>query len=666
MARIFAGAFLFFTLQPLVGKSLLPSFGGAASIWVFCLMFFQLALVGGYLWAHWMHRFQVFWHGLALLGAVGVAHAWTEFHSSLQQSTTAAVLLQLAPLLPVSILLTATTPLIQKTTLAPYRIFAVSNLGCLLALILYVVVFEPFVDLSHQWLLWKLAAIGLGSSFVLMRKSTPESASSPPLFLRKVWLLESGVPCALLAATTSQLSLRLTAMPLVWVIPLGCYLMSWVLAFARPAPYWVIRVWPTATIIGVLTYIVGERFSPAWMASLQVVCLFLVSWGLHAQIYRSRPKLNALTSFYLNLALGGMIGTLLVAVAAPLVFNAYLEFPLLLCAARLLYRPGQEHDTRPSLNKRPIRLGLETTLLSGFYGGVYLISTFSVIWPTILACGLAALLLRRPARIALGILCVAQIFVSNAHHRNLLHSSRSFYGPLTVQREGPLHVLTNGQTVHGRQNLEEGQRHEALGYYNRDGGAGQLFLEHGAAWRDILGIGLGTGALAAYLQADQHMVFFEIDPQVVDLAENPELFTYLGDARQRGASITNRVGDARQLLREHSKRFDAIFVDAFYGSAIPMHLLTREAFQLYLARLNPDGFLAFHTSHPLLDFPKFLKQHARAFHLSYQLVDSKAASDGKDPSSWVILRKGASTPAPSDILSAGDERVSPLHLLRYW
>lgn len=634
----FLSAFLLFVIEPLAAKQLLPALGGSSAVWLTCLVFFQTTLLLGYMYAHWLmsgrqsaapkqqRNTQITLIAISLFALVA-----SLFLGSSPASTTHPVLTIFWTLtrtigLPF-LLLASTSPLLQSwlaqreanSTGKPgqvwYRLFALSNTGSLLALIAYPTLIEPHLALRSQRILWS-AAFVLFAILATFIASQPRTAVSPSVAAvdtilsskrhRWLWFLLPMAAAMQLSAVTAHLTVNIAAIPMLWVLPLAVYLITFIIAFDRPVFYrrpLVVRL--LVVMLASLGYALSKQdFSlpigltiAFFLVECFVACLFC-----HGETYRLRPaRASETTLFYLLIAAGGATGTFLVGIAFPLVFAANYD----------------------------LALAFFTTAVMA------LAATWDDGWAQRLLWATASVLLFSLA-----------VLLHLGNNRQMLLSVRNFYGSLRVKESdfpavhAPFRTLLHGAIQHGTQIFAPDFSHTPTTYYARDSGVGLALrfccndANNITRPRNIGVIGLGAGTLAAYGQPGDHIRFYELNPQVEPIAHN--LFTYLRDS---GAAITVIPGDARtSLAKERPQRFDVLVVDAFSGDAIPLHLLTTEAIQLYLNHLAPNGILAFHISNQYLDLAPELKLLAEAAHLEVRDFSSAVNNErGEFRADWVLM-----------------------------
>ena len=632
---VFLSAALLFVVEPMFGKMVLPILGGTPAVWTTCMLFFQGALLLGYLYAHVGPR----WLGLRWHTALHIVLLTASILLlPVSVATTASALRVEHPtgwllwVLTVSLgapftLLSSTGPLLQvwfsrtshPQATDPYFLYGASNAGSLLGLLSYPFVLEPNATLHQQGSWWSWGYIGLVAivtmAATILRSSTGVHDESPidqPAVRRIAtrtilrWILLAFVPSSFFLALTTYLTTDVAAVPLLWVIPLVLYLLSFILVFGRRTlvRYPALVRWQT---IGLICLIVFTWWGPSSWAPLFVLHLlvFLLTAVIcHGELAQTRPPTTHLTEFYLCVAVGGVLGGLFNALLAPALFDSVLEYPLTLLLACAV-RPSFSNDLSPNRKY--------------WDGIVVLLGTAALVALRVamddepskvlvlLASALAALMCLRVSRDSLRFsLAVAAVlaigrFTRDPQGRTLVQE-RNFFGVREVRDDFPRHmrVLTHGTTKHGAQSTDPGRRREPTSYYYRQGPIGDVFRAYPSArGRNVAVIGLGAGGLAAYGGIGEHWTFYEIDPDIARLARDTRYFTYLQDTP---ASVDIALGDGRlSIARAPNHHYDLIVIDAFSSDAIPLHLLTREALAVYLTKLSSRGVLVFHLSNRYLD-----------------------------------------------------------------
>jgi hypothetical protein len=691
-ATLFLSAFLLFSIQPMAGKMLLPLFGGTPAVWNACMVFFQAALLCGYGYAHLavrklgLRRQPLLHLLLMLLALLALPPALQVSAVPPGNADPAFFLLYLLTLgvgLPFFIV-SSSAPLLQRwfaeTTHPaagdPYFLYAASNLGSLTALLGYPLLFEPLLPLDSQGRAWS-AGYGLlllltGACLILRNaRKQPDGEKAaraaatvdlpdipPPSGRQKLfWLFSSFVPSSLMLGTTTYLTTNLAAIPLLWVLPLALYLATFILVFARKRllPHrWMVRSLPFAAIAFAPFFFLSIRLSEFLLIPLHLLMFFLAAMVCHGELAASRPHPYHLTGFYLWMSVGGVLGGAFNALAAPLLFDRVIEYPLGLFLVCLVL-PGAV-----SAGARAGRLAgdllwplLSAALASGLFqlagkeaGGDQRPVFFLIFAVTGMVCFACK---GRRLRFALGygVLLLAMAHVDDLAKGDQLYASRNFYGVKRVIANPQLgvRVLYHGTTMHGCQRLADRRQAEPMTYYHRSGPAGDVFALLDAAEdpQQVAVVGLGAGSLAGYARPGRHFVFFEIDPEVVRIARDSRFFSFLSGME---GSYEVVLGDGRLTLsRAAPRHFDVVVLDAFSSDAIPVHLLTKEAVGTYLDKLKRNGLLVFHISNRFLDLEPLMAGLARELdlHCLIRRDCAPAAEDaGKLPSDYVVMGRDGS------------------------
>jgi SAM-dependent methyltransferase len=617
-ATILASSCLLFLVQPLISKLILPWFGGSAAVWITCMVFFQSGLLAGYLYAHLLTRYlspyrQAVVHALLILASIAVLPILP--NASWQTQPGADPTWRVLGVLATSVglpyaLLSSTSPLLQSwyaarsATGLPYRYFALSNAGSMAALLFYPIGIEPFMRGRAQAFYWSVAyflfallcittaRLASQNTHLLNhdREGVPAPRLSKPLIA--LWVFLAACASTLLLTVTNLLTQNIAPMPLLWVIPLSIYLLTFILCFERGIWYqrWVFlpllpfALWWLASHTETIETPDVKRVVPLICASLFVCCM-----TCHGELARLKPGIQQLTSFYLSLSAGGALGGIFVALIAPHLFSANFEYPLsyLACGALILIVFFRE---RQPWWHRPIQRS---------------------IW----FAGAAGLLL----------LAGYGAHESWLELRFATTEARNFYGTLLVEDlkddEHKVRQLSHGTITHGIQIVDSGFRQVATTYYGRESGVGltyRILETHGPVKMGV--VGLGAGTLAAYGRGGDTIRFYDLNPLVIKIAR--QNFTFLSDC----AAHTDVVlGDARlSLANEPSQQFDILVIDAFAGDAIPVHLLTRQAFDIYWRHLKPNGVLAVHVSNQYLNLAPIVALDARTRSIPVWQVENDA------------------------------------------
>jgi hypothetical protein len=676
-------AFLLFWVEPLFAKMVLPLLGGSPAVWNTCLMFFQTMLLLGYLYAHVSSRYldarrQVWMHvallGLALFALpVGIRHDWTPPASGhvipwLIQLLTIAVG---APFL----VLAATAPLLQRwlsdadhpAAKNPYMLYAASNTGSLLGLLAFPIVLEPNLRLGEQSRLWTAGyavalTLTIACATLVWKRSRssaqpaedPELGHAPTTRDRIRWLALAFVPSSLLLGVTTYLSTDVAAMPLLWVVPLALYLITFIIVFSRKSrrPSLPVAI-GHAVLVTVLVLVVfwDANLDLRWEYALHLGVFTATALVLHGELAATRPAPKYLTEFYLWMALGGALGGAFNALVAPVLFKSIAEYQLMVVVACFL-RPSWRSRVVGAIGGVPgTTIALIPALLLGVImwlgvGSRHVIGVPANIIISIIAGAMVVSLSVSALRFGTGIAAIAIAGFFQTHNsERILLADRSFFGAYKVQRiSGPANFLIHGTTIHGAQFLDSARRLNPVTYYHPNGPAGQLFSALQARLPDkrIAVVGLGAGSLLCYSRPGEDWTFFEIDPLVERISKNPRYFTFLRDCAVRPAVI---IGDARlTLAHQPDRRFGLLIIDAFSSDAIPIHMLTREAFAQYERVLDDGGILFVHISNKHLDLQPVVASLARDAGLvaligEHSARGSRETRDLDYSSDWVALAR---------------------------
>ncbi len=681
-STIFISAFLLFQVQPLISRAILPWFGGSPAVWTTCMLFFQLVLLAGYGYAHVVtHRLAprtaLLWH----LGLLAVAFFFLpivpadRWKPDPAASPASQILVLLAATVGVPYFLLSTTgPLVQawfhrwSRGASPYRLYALSNIGSLGALLTYPFLVEPAMGTVAQGWTWSagfvLFAICCAVTALLARKpivaaseaeseadrsddsdvsSAEESDRGGPTLLRvAAWFLLPTLASVMLLAVTAHISQDIAVFPFLWILPLSLYLLSFIICFDQPRWY---RPVITSALLGLfvagIAAVVNEESVNEWLSAfyrrndlprwvkerviipsalsnlwlevgLYAGGLFSLCMLCHGEVVRWKPNAKHLTGFYLAIAAGGAAGGTLTALVFPRVFTGYLEIPLGWIAGVVLAVVTVAVETARRRRLWPgVPFGIVCLLLAGSLVGVV-----PGLWPE-----------------------------GNA---NQVDARRNFFGVLRVfemGRDDPdvhRYSLYNGRILHGIQMLDGDRRFEPTTYFTEPSGVGVTITLLPIPRPLRVGtIGLGAGTIAAYGQRGDHYTFYEINPAVIEL--NRKWFTFLSDMEQRGGNVDVRLGDARLTMeREESQQYHVIAIDAFTGDAIPAHLLTLEAFTVYLRHLHEDGIIAVHISNRHLDLNPVVAAAAQEHGLRMLHVEAEESDPVADAASeWLLLTRNA-------------------------
>lgn len=645
---IFLSAFLLFQVQPIVARYILPWYGGSPAVWTTCMLFFQVGLLAGYTWAHLLVTFfrsrpklQVAIHLGALvlsLLLLPITPSDALKPTGTENPTLGIVTLLLQTVGIPYLLISASGPLLQSwfgnvlPGRSPYRLYAVSNFGSLLGLLSYPFVFEPWLRVSEQTGWWSVgygvyaAVAGICGWFVFRKigatpieeKSTNQEVPRPAWVDRILWVTLAACGSIMMIATTSQMCQDVAVVPFLWVLPLSLYLLTFIIAFDAERWYWRPLWVPLMVVaVGLMVHLLNQDMADSEMPlakqiAIYMAALFTVCMVCHGEMVRLKPHPHFLTGFYLAVSLGGAIGGMAVGLVAPRVFDGYWELHLVLMIVGLLLlwllfmrRRGVEMSSR-------------------------LCDTGAVVW-ALLVCGLG--------------------YGLKAHidelHEDSLVTTRGFYGALRVYDGGwgedRYRALYHGRINHGIQYLNEYYSTLPATYYTETSGVGTLFEVHPARKdgeeRPLKYgcVGLGVGTLAAFAQPGDTVRFYEINDQIETLARDQ--FTYLEDCK---GDVDVVIGDARISLEQElaagdRQNFDILVVDAFSGDSIPIHLLTREAFELYFEHLKPGGTLVVHITNLHLDLSDPVRRLAEEFDRTAVHVEDETEGTYAYYSDWVLI-----------------------------
>jgi hypothetical protein len=654
---LFVSAFLLFSIQPMFAKMVLPRLGGAPAVWSVAMVFFQTALLAGYAYAHLLQRLlpprrAALFH-LLLISATAMALP-IDIASGWGSPPSNGIALWLFGLFAVSIglpffTLSASAPLLQRWFSAsghrqaenPYVLYAASNLGSFAALFAYPVVIEPWLTLSVQTQIWScgfailtvlaagVALFAVNASPFAITPDKPRNDVTPSVGERIGWVVLAAIPSGLVIAVTAYITTDVAAAPFLWVVPLAIYLLTFVAVFrARP---WIAHktvVWLVPFVVAPLapSLIGGEKVY--WLATilLNLAAFALLTLMCHGEVYARRPRPEQLTEFYLCTSLGGVIGGAFAGLVAPQIFNGNYEYPILIAAALLCMPrlfPGRWHNA--------LAEALPWLVLSAVLAGAWwlthlqLPTTLELPFQILSALLAAAMLLQRHRPMWFFGIVILSFTVTAFWRPGLapIETARSFFGVHKVVEtaDGRARLLYHGTTIHGAQRLRNDDgtpvsgAPELVSYYYAGGpiaeGIRSARAAHGGFDRAGV-IGLGTGSLACHREGAERWDFFEIDPEVIRIARNPDFFRFLS-ACAPDASIT--LGDARLTLKDSSSPYDLIVLDAFSSDAIPVHLLTSDAFRGYLSRLSPHGVILVHISNRHLDLAPVVANVAQSLGL---------------------------------------------------
>ena len=696
---VLLGASLIFFVEPMFAKMVLPLLGGSPAVWNTCVVYFQAVLLAAYLYVHLLttrmtHGAQVVAHGTllalsALSLPIALPASWTPpaDGSPVVWLIRALTVSLAAPFFVVA----ATGPLLQRwfshtdhhSAKDPYFLYSASNLGSLLALLAYPLFAERWWSLEVQRGIWTsgYAVLGVGvlacavavwaqrnSRSRAITDEPPEPAESLSWRRRAKWMALAFVPSSLMLGVTTYMSTDIAAAPLLWVVPLALYLLSFVFAFAWRWSRWdalVLEAMAAAILAVVLTIAAGLNHPVVLLIPLHLCGFFLAALAIHTELARDRPGPARLTEFYLWVAVGGMLGGLFNSLLAPAIFNTgILEYPIALILACLLR--GNSRQRRAS------RLRTDVVMLGALTIAAIALAAFlrgKVQNPMIVIVPIAIslpyfVMSARPVWLTAGVAVLFLGGLAGQARAGELLRERTFFGLYKVgfDKQKNVHRIVHGSTVHGEQSLDPAARRTPTSYYSREGPIGQAFQALGPRLdgSDVGVVGLGAGALAAYARPGQRWTFYEIDPAVLRIASSPEYFTFLTDCASACRVV---LGDARLSLVRGGAKHDLLVLDAFSSDAIPMHLMTREAVEIYFRHLADDGVLAFHVSNRHLNLRPVLGAIAADLGVSAVAQFDGDTASGRTASEWLLMARSSES---FRTLASDSRWVIPERASRAW
>lgn len=661
-ATILVSSFLLFLVQPIIAKQILPWFGGTAAVWTTCLVFFQLTLLGGYTYSDLSNRLlkpkiQSTLHiALLLISLVTlpiIASAGWKPVGTEDPLWRILGLLLLTIGLPY-FMLSTTAPLVQswfarehadpKTAERVYRFFSLSNLGALLGLLAYPFAIETWVTTRTQAMGWSIGyttfvLLCIGSAWRARQfiAETPARdiaiaapGNAPQMKDYGLWFTLAALPSLMLLAVTNHITQNVASIPFMWVLPLTLYLLTFVLCFeGRNFYVRKLWLWPTLVIITLMAWGLTTNYGfLAINVAIPLYCtgLFLVCMFCHGELAAAKPATHYLTRFYLILSLGGAVGGMFVGLVAPKIFNAFWELPLGLAALALIAWTLTKKSTGSSIPK----------------------------FASIIALGIVAYF--------------AYDYNVLQKMDNTVAATRNFYGRLSVKQIGygisdaeSYRVEMHGTIQHGKQFVHPANRHFTTSYYSETSGVGMALAHIHPGQQKIGGVGMGIGTIAGHSKAGDTVKFYEINPKVIDYAN--EYFYYL---KENPTKVEVELGDGRLLLeRESPQQFDVLAIDAFSGDAVPVHLITREAMALYLKHIKPDGAVAFHVTSRYLNLAPVVKQLADDAGYEAVLIADKSDDIHYSPSNWVIVTRNQEFLNAPEVMQ-NRASITPIAGMKIW
>ncbi|HET9510621.1 MAG TPA: fused MFS/spermidine synthase [Sphingomonas sp.] len=682
VATILTGSFLLFLVQPMIARMALPRLGGAPAVWNSAMLVYQALLLGGYAYAHGLSKLRPRQSAAVHLGVLAIAALWLPiglYDFDLPADAEPAVWVPWllgASIGPLFFAVSAQAPLMQRWYAVaapgrdPYALYAASNIGSFGGLIAYPLLVEPAMALNRQSLMWSAGYVAL---FVLVAfcalrlpRGTTEDApvaapnARTPFGRVMLWIALAFVPSGLMLATSTFLTTDIVAVPLLWVLPLGLYLLSFSVAFAsrRGIAEVITRFSPITILLFGGVMIAGHHAMPYLNAGIALLLLFVVSVALHTRMYDLRPAPDRLTGFYLAMSVGGALGGVFSGLVAPVVFDWTYEYPLLVLAAGLLVPqapllPAIARIWATDRSGMALRIAIVTLIVAGL--AIFAIrqtdagnaDAENIVYLVLCVFGILLVGKRLPYMIALfGSLMLFGGWRALETTLEGQHRTRSYFGVYTIRNYAWERTLAHGTTLHGIQLTGSPERERyPTSYYVQGSGVGvalRMTPELYGPNARIGAVGLGTGTLACYAKPGQRWTFFEIDPTVVAIARDPAKFTFLSRCLPRANVV---IGDARmRLAQQASGALDVLVLDAFSSDAIPMHLMTREAFATYGRVLQAKGLLLVHTSNRFLDLEPIVAASAKGWMgamLQYQPNESEGSQ--ATLSDWIVLTRDPAT-----------------------
>lgn len=741
---IFLSAFLLFWVQLLLGKYILPWFGGAAAVWTTCMLFFQVLLVGGYAYAHWLSRLksrvQAFLHcavvasSLVLLGCLAVI--WSSPitpGSNWKPQGADHPVFQIVTLLSVSVglpffVLSSTGPLLQAWywrvygSGSPYRLYSLSNLGSFLSLLAFPILFEPGLTLKSQAWFWSLAYLmfAISCMYCALRgvKSSRQEIGSPEVVSAEsagnarpgtekylLWGSLSACASVLFLATTNQICQDIGVVPLLWIVPLGIYLLTFVICFEHDGWYsrkWFHPAFGLAIWAACFVLYDGALGSIIVQIGISVLVLFICCMVCNGELARAKPQPRFLTSFYLTVAVGGALGGIFVALVAPHIFKGFWEYQIGLWMAALLLLVILVRDKESWLYRSKFGSPVVVAAVAALLPESAAVTVATKNKPVIHLSAFLALVLiayvlskrnktgstlarEKSARVYCTVaLLIAALTLGGtafARARNAIQTSRSFYGVLSVKPQNmddparAAYGLVHGRVLHGFQLRAEADRRTPAAYFGPTSGVG-IAIRHATSSASMakgnlrIGVvGLGIGTIAAYGKPGDVVRYYEINPDVIRIASDPRYFSYLGDSLARVEVIPGdgRLSLERELDQPQEQGFDVLVIDAFSGDAVPVHLLTLEAFEIYMRLLKKSsGILVIQITNSYLDLKPVVFSAARSLGLKATYVHS--AGDGRATivSDWMLVSTAENFPEIEAAAGGAGGAVTHVRMIRPW
>lgn len=675
---LFLSAFLLFIIQPVVGKMLLPLLGGAPAVWNTCMVFFQLLLLAGYLYAHFLTtrfplKFQALIHFLLLLSVFYFLPI--RLPENLDTPSGSFPVVEVFELLFKIVglpffALSASAPFLQKwfsylsqkDSKDPYFLYAASNAGSLIALFSYPFLIEPFWPVKEQASLWAFifaVFVGLFLAVYFMQEKTEvqkEISQEKIYFSRKIrWVFLAFIPSSLMLGVTTHITTDIAAVPLLWIMPLALYLCSFIFVFSKKeviSAGIIEKIFPRAIMCLALAIAVQIASPISLVLAVHLTAFFIIAMLCHGRLALDRPSAESLTEYYLWMSAGGALGGIFNALLAPILFNSLVEYPLIIALSCLAYPALQKSaSSRERIFDFVWPLGL--ALVTWFLFRYFLIEDSEAHSATkvklFLCAGIPILIAfsfhKRPIRFALavGFLMMIGLFFHSINESVLL-TKRSFFAVSKIKevrtKSNRYHVYMHGTTMHGSQNLDPRFDNEPLNYFSKEGPFGEIMrqFEHKKLkQKKVAIIGLGAGAMASYAERGEEWDFYEIDPVTVAIAEDKRYFSFMKNSK---GAYKVFLGDGRlNLKKAPDKSYDLIVLDAFSSDMIPMHLVTREALTIYLSKLKSKGLIVMQITNRYLRLEAPLRCVGESLGLKVYVKESPWFGEMKNSSKWLVMSR---------------------------
>lgn len=691
-AALFSSAFLLFWVEPLFARMLLPRLGGSQGVWNTCLVFFQGSLLLGYAYAHLVARHlplraQFAVHAVVL--AAGLALLPLSLPMGWAPPATGSPVPALMMMLTMTlgwpfVALSANAPLLQhwfaklshKTAANPYVLYAASNAGSLAALLAYPFLIEPNLTISGQNGDWAFAygglclLIALSGAWAAFRGArgdaqTHVSAPSTPWRLRLTWLAYAALPSSLLIGVTGYVTTDIASFPLIWLAPLALYLLTFILVFAGKPPLThptMLKFLPVAITLAAIGFWLGP-YSLGFALAVHFMAFFFIAMACHGELARLRPAVAQLTEFYFWMSVGGVVGGALTALVSPLLFKSIIEYPLAIALVCLMRPGGQSGATR--MRDAALLAAATLVVLTEPLAQVNAKASMALSIALILYVASMGFLSKRKTPLIAALYIVLASYTAHTlmlRHGDVVWRDRSFYGAysITEDKKAGYRIMFHGTTQHGVERMDETGRPEPLSYYAKTGPLGDVMHALGPTAHAVGAIGLGVGSSACYARDGQDWTFYEIDPLVDNMAVHSGMFRSVPVCAPQAKVV---LGDGRlRLEAEPSGRYDILILDAFTSDAIPIHLVTREAFASYTRAIGPHGVIVMHITNRHLNLSPIVARIAGSLNLTMVERDFTPPPGAdltvESPSRWLVVAKDPTDLGALDHLRGWTRRIA--------